>query len=129
MGSTCTCPKLNEHSYDQDEKQQQAPVLVCTFGNVLNGVVPFCIENLSAAMYDMIEIFNLDKVTYDNRWNINLFIASSTSCNKDATQQKWQKYTRNVTPKPIISSEFHFFFTLIIFLSRCNYNMCMNCIV
>ena len=136
MGCTCTCPKANDHAAqhlkkqltnDQDEKQnqhsdappkqQQGPALVCTFGNVINGMVPFCIENLSAAIYETVEIFNLDTDTYYNRWNIHLFIASNTNCNKYVTRQlEWQKYTRNVIPKTKDNNYFikvPFFFSIL----------------
>ena len=64
-------------------------------------MISLCIENLANAVDKTVEIFNMDKDadTYYNRWNINLFIASSTSNDKDTTQQEWQKYTRNATPK------------------------------
>ena len=93
------------------EEKQQAPALVCKFGNVINGMIPLCIENLSDVIIKTVEIFNMDQDgdTKYNKWNINLFIASSPSNynNKDATQvtqqleeeQEWQKYTKNATPK------------------------------
>ena len=143
MGCTCTCPKVDDHSddheekvahvvtqlqhqatetstkqltNDEDEKQnkhsdqsdvaqkRQAPALFCKFGNVVNGMIPFCIENLNHVIDETVETYNLSKDvdTYYKRWNINLFIASRTNNNnKDVTQQQqqWQKHSRNVTPK------------------------------
>ena len=61
--------KQNQHLDITQNRQAAAYALFCKFGNVINEMIPFCIENLNHAINETVEIYNLNKDVDDTITN------------------------------------------------------------
>ena len=101
-------------------KFTRAPL--CSFGTVVNGIIPFSIDNLYSVMVDTVQAFGMgidERISYDD-WNIRVVICSTNNIdidNDDNYNDKWKTFSRSATPRPSTKnylSKFHFIYNLIL---------------
>ena len=100
-GSSSATTKLTKQQ--QSKVPREAPL--CSVGTVVNGIIPFAIENLFSVMVDTIQAFGMgidEQTSYDD-WNIHVLIRSTNNIDIDTDDNyndKWEKFSRSATPRP-----------------------------